>query len=359
MDDMNNPGVALVSVIVPVYNTEQYLRVCLDSLVKQSLRELEIVCVNDGSTDGSPAVLREYAERNNRIRIIDKPNEGQGVARNVGLAAATGKYVVFVDSDDYVDCDLCRMAYECAEQSQADVVMYDYVECSEDGHIRSRGTDGSLLASVRASDRKSLLAQMGVVWTKLVRLEWLRSHGIRFPEGRIYEDVFVHWRLLTLADGLALLPERLYYYRVNAAATTCRTDWKRADAIAIYDMIKDMLVQKDLYRDYRDVFLLRRLGHFRSLYDAMEEPFKRQVLAMIRDRLGDDEWFYICGENKLRWQDRDFYMALRGSVGAKVRRAVWLSTRACYRRLKERMHAHSGTGRNPRRVGTPLEHTVL
>jgi glycosyltransferase involved in cell wall biosynthesis len=324
-----------VSIIVPVYNAEKYLRVCLDSLIRQSLSECEILCVNDGSTDASPAILGDYAKRDGRIKVIDKTNQGQGVARNAGLAAATGKYVAFVDSDDYVDRDLCRRAYECAEQRQADVVMYDYVKCVEDGHIITGWDRVSSLASVSASDRKTLLGHMGVVWTKLVRLEWLRANHICFPQGRIYEDVFVHWRLLTLADKLALLPERMYYYRINAAATTCRTDWKRADAIVVYDMIKDMLVHEHLYPQYRDVFLLRQLGHFRSLHDAMEEPYKSQVVAMIRERLGDDAWLYIRGNNALRWQDRDFYLALRGCIPAKMRRAVWLCARACYREARK------------------------
>ena len=351
---MNTMSKVCVSIIVPVYNTEKYLSTCLDSLMNQTLLEIEVICVNDGSNDGSPVILREYAKKDARIKVIDKTNEGQGVARNLAISVATGKYVAFVDSDDCVDHDLCRRAYECAEESHADVLMYDYTKISEDLGIRNRGSISSL-ASVSDSDRQTLLAHMGVVWTKLVRLEWLRTHGIHFPENRIYEDIFVHWQLLTLADRLVILPERLYYHRINSAATTFRTDWKRADAIAIYDMVRDFLVARNLYQQYRNIFLLRQLSHFSSIYDAIDGQFKPRVMAMIRDRIGEDECRYIREKHCLRWQDRDFYLALTGSIPAKLRRAIWLLARACYRNLKKQMISDTENGTDSTDAANPQE----
>ena len=182
------------------------------------------------------------------------------------------------------------------------------------------------------------------VWTKFVRLEWLRAHNIHFPENRIYEDIFVHWQLLTLADRLVILPKRLYYHRINSSATTFRTDWKRADAIAIYDMVRDFLVARNLYQQYRGIFLLRQLSYFSSLYDVINTPCKPRVLAMIQERMGEDEWRYIREEHCLRWQDRDFYLALDGSIPAKMRRVVWLLAWACYRKLRRTIRSDTNSG---------------
>src|SRR5208283_3845450 len=108
---MNNQSSILVSVIIPVYNAERYLRECLDSVVNQSLHEIEIICVNDGSTDGSLAILDGYEENDKRFKVISKSDEGQAIARNLALTLVSGEYVVFVDSDDHVDIDLCLKVY--------------------------------------------------------------------------------------------------------------------------------------------------------------------------------------------------------------------------------------------------------
>lgn len=113
----------LVSILVPVYNVELYLRQCLDSLKKQSLTDIEIICVNDGSTDGSLDILNDYASTDNRIKIINKRNGGLPSARNAGLDAATGEYVGFVDGDDFVEPDMFKKLYLAAKHEKADIVV--------------------------------------------------------------------------------------------------------------------------------------------------------------------------------------------------------------------------------------------
>ena len=116
-----------ISVIIPVYNVEKYLSECLDSIVNQTLKEIEIICVNDGSTDNSLSILKEYAFKDNRIKIINKENEGQGYARKVGLDSATGKYILFCDSDDYyAELTAFEKLYNCAEDKETDLVTFDF-----------------------------------------------------------------------------------------------------------------------------------------------------------------------------------------------------------------------------------------
>ena len=110
-----------ISVIIPVYNVEQYLRECLESVINQTLSELEIICINDGSTDSSLDILREYEQKDNRIIVINKDNEGQAAARNIGISMAKGEYIGFLDSDDYIDSNFYEKLYNAAKKYKADI----------------------------------------------------------------------------------------------------------------------------------------------------------------------------------------------------------------------------------------------
>ena len=114
----------LVSVIVPVYNVENYLRQCLNSITGQTLKNIEIICVDDSSTDGSKRILEEYAKKDERVKIITQPNKGAGAARNNGLSVAKGKYLSFLDSDDFFEPDMLEHAYNKAEEDCADFVVF-------------------------------------------------------------------------------------------------------------------------------------------------------------------------------------------------------------------------------------------
>ena len=121
-----------VSVIIPIYNTENYLREALDSICNQTLQELEIILINDGSTDNSQAIIEEYAQKDIRIHYSIQSNQGQGVARNNGLQLATGKYIYFMDSDDILETDALRQCYQICEQDKLDIICFDAETFAED-----------------------------------------------------------------------------------------------------------------------------------------------------------------------------------------------------------------------------------
>ena len=125
-----------VSIVIPIYNVEQYLRECLESVVNQTLKEIEIICVNDGSTDSSPEILKEYAEKDNRIKVISKPNSGYGHTMNVGIDAAIGEYIGIVESDDYVKLDMYETLYNIAKKNDLDVVRADFERFVGEGKER-------------------------------------------------------------------------------------------------------------------------------------------------------------------------------------------------------------------------------
>ncbi len=216
-----------VSIILPCYNVAPYLDKCLESLVRQTWEDLEIICVNDGSTDDTPAVLRGWAGRDARIRVIDRENGGLSAARNTGIDAATGEYVGFVDPDDYVDTSMYGRLVAEARRHEAQVAACGYVSFSDgDGKVLEECSH-SPLGGVEEDARASLFHEdavwkrMDVVaWNKLYKREFLESLGFRFePSFRGGEDD-VFW-LMTLphASRLAVIPDQLYFYRRKRAGS--------------------------------------------------------------------------------------------------------------------------------------------
>ncbi len=327
----------LISVIIPVYNVEPYLRECLDSVLNQTLRDIEIICINDCSTDGSLAVLNDYASKDERIKVIDKRiNEGLSQTRNVGIAAASGKYMLFVDSDDFVDLNLCRKALDCAETNQAELVIYDFVPFRNAEELNANRKRVSTVATLDASDRASFLKIYAFAWTKMIRSDLVHLLNLKFPVGLTYEDTPVHWQLVTLAKKIAIMPERLCFYRQRSSSISYRTDWTLADKIDIYDSIRHFLVSHNLYESYRDVFLQSQLEVFSLTYETIDESHKNRLMALIQNRLRNEHWIYVDSPKPLHWRTRDFYHALRGSYLAKARRSLWFLARDCYRSLKRK-----------------------
>ncbi len=206
-----------VSVLVPVYNVEKYLRQCLDSLVGQTLRNIEIVCVNDGSTDSSPEILREYARRDARIVVVDKPNGGLPSARNAGLGAARGEYVGFVDADDYVDATMFARLYAEAKRCKADIVV-----CGAHAFpgvaphwIRAALSPLRIVYTKRSID--ALFDGRGArpfLWRDLVRRDLIEADRIRLDESIVVgEDQAFQFKIFPRAKRISFLPDKLYYYR--------------------------------------------------------------------------------------------------------------------------------------------------
>jgi glycosyltransferase involved in cell wall biosynthesis len=316
------------------FNVEKYLRGCLDCVVNQTLRDVEIICVNDGSTDGTLAILEEYAARDPRLKIIDKPvNEGLAVARNEALAQASGKYVGFVDGDDLLDRDLFRKAYERAEEMQSDLLFWDYVSFWTEKELERKVMEPSSLLTISPSDKTALLKRPSFAWTKLIRMDKVKALDISFPKGLTRQDIPVHWKLVTQLDKISILPERLSYYRQQPSATTHQTGRKVADIVIVMDLVKGYLTENKLYATYKDAFLWHQLEILSGMADRVGPAMKPIVMKMIQERLGDDHWQYIMERKPLRWQTRDFYLAMRGILFSQIRRAIWLSARRYYRKV--------------------------
>ena len=206
---------AKVSVIVPVYNVARYLHTCVASIQRQTLEELEIILVDDGSTDGSGGICDELAACDRRIRVLHKPNGGLSDARNAGFAEAGGEYVTFVDSDDWVSADLAATLLEEARRARADVVVCDLLAVArEDSPFPPRRGGAAAFTGPEAMER--MLYQRPFETSACGKL-YQRSllEGFCFPRGRLYEDLFTLYKVLYKADKVVYIPQKLYAYREN------------------------------------------------------------------------------------------------------------------------------------------------
>lgn len=222
-----------VSIVVPVYNVEEYLRACLESLIGQTLKDIEIICVNDGSTDDSLNILKEYVDKDSRIVIINQQNQGISVARNNALKIAKGEYIGFVDSDDWVDLNFFEKLYNEAVKNDCDIAAGGIAWNKNDGELDF--VDISFKNSkiyTKTPDKYKItkVAKTAHVWNKIYKKELLDKLKLDFEPDRYYEDMMFSHRVLHESGRLVTAPGVFYHYRLNPlSAVNTDSPQKRLD----------------------------------------------------------------------------------------------------------------------------------
>lgn len=209
----------LISVILPIYNVELYLNECIESVIGQSYKNLEIILVDDGSTDQSPYICDEYAKIDSRIKVIHKENGGLSDARNVGIQTSSGSYIALVDSDDLIARDFIKDLYTCCKESNSMIATCLYSKFSNIEEISYSGNQFTKqILSGRELIKKIYQGQAGgfgfVAWNKLYDRRLFDI--IQYPVGRIYEDTFTTYKLYLNSNQIALLYKSLYFYRIRS-----------------------------------------------------------------------------------------------------------------------------------------------
>ncbi len=209
-----------ISVIIPVYNVEKYLNECLDSVLAQTFKDFEVICVNDGSTDNSPEILRQYADKDQRVKIVTQSNQGLSMARNNGLKEACGRYVYFVDSDDAIHPQCLELAHFLAETNNADLVCFSYAKIKEKmpkvihfdtKELKSKTTSFPLKSCFRKKHKIRFN-----VWTKFYRRKLL--NGLEFIPKIHFEDYPHTFAVMARKPKTVIIDEPLYFYRINEAS---------------------------------------------------------------------------------------------------------------------------------------------
>lgn len=281
-----------VSVIIPVYNAENYLRQCLDSVISQSLREIEVICVDDGSSDGSADILLEYAASDERIRIIEQKNSGPGIARNCGLAAAAGKYIIFLDADDWFEQDMLSALLDTASRNQADITI-----CKAE---RFDNQTGQALNSAWMLKEEYLPGEAfspeeiaghvfqftyGQVWDKLYSADFLKRAGVSFPALRCAEDTAFAYMTLLSAGRIAVLPEVKVHYRVNRDSSVSNSFFSQPEApFEAFRLIYEFLQRSGLYTRYEKSFLNWAMEYLTwQVCNAPDDETRKLYYEMFHD----------------------------------------------------------------------------
>lgn len=229
-----------VSVIVPIYNVEKYLSRCLDSLINQTLKEIEIICVNDGSTDNSLEILKEYHLKDSRIKIINKQNAGLSAARNSGLKIASGEYIGFVDSDDWVDLNFFEKLYNSAQKNNCDIAIASIIRINEHKRrkyfeIFSEKIATDIIDKIDLCD----IPDYSYVWNKIYKSDMLKNKNLEFLEGHVYEDIIFSPQALNISNAIVSVPNTNYYY------------WKTPNSIVTQKKYeKDIIFAKEFMENY-------------------------------------------------------------------------------------------------------------
>ncbi len=203
-----------VSIIVPIYNVEKYLEKCLFTLTNQTLEDIEIVCVNDGSKDNSASILEEFSNKDNRIKVIEQKNAGLSAARNTGLKHAIGDYIGFLDSDDWVDLNYYEALYNAITKNNCDISMATIIRKRENSQkYRVHYTKEEIFEELEDKIKSAGIPKCCYVWNKLYKKEFVLNSN--FKEGVLFEDMLWLPEIIKNADRICTVPDCNHYYRVN------------------------------------------------------------------------------------------------------------------------------------------------
>ena len=319
-----------VSVIIPVYNSEKYLRQCLDSVIGQTLKEIEIICVDDGSTDSSPEILEAYKEADPRVSVFRQQNQYAGAARNNGMEHAAGEYLVFWDSDDYFDASALEKMYGKAAETGADVCLCDakqfyegpQFETEKGMYLNHRYLPETVPFSRRTHPDVILNVINAAPWTKMFRTAFIREYGLRFQLYRNGEDVYFVECALALAERVTYVDEPLVCYRRNQQNSLLATMTAApTDSIDAWIAIRNTLEAHDAFpvKSFRNkvmssmVYMLRNLcgsfSAFAAAFHYLKDPgLEKLTLADAGREDFYDEWHADCLE-RIRQDTPEEFMA--------------------------------------------------
>lgn len=254
----------IVSIIVPIYNEAEYLPACLDSLLEQTLKDIEIICIDDGSTDSTPQILEQYRQTDSRIKVITTANRGAGAARNEGLKVARGEWLAFCDADDFMSPYALEHAVAAGNRYGTTVVCFDreYCESNADASIVAETSTKKETKIKKPSDFSNIFAEMiGLVTNKLFLHSFVSENNITFQEIYIREDAFFCFSACLLSERIAVMDEKLYYYRNVEGSQSRKMNHDIEDVYAFLKGVLDFLDRENLYEQYKRAFVNFSVEH--------------------------------------------------------------------------------------------------
>jgi glycosyltransferase involved in cell wall biosynthesis len=296
----------LVSIIVPVFNAERYLKNCLDSLIAQTLNEIEILCINDGSTDNSLEILSDYSKKDSRIRIFNQKNAGPGMARNTALDNAKGEYIYFLDSDDYITSDYLQGLYDIAKETGSAIVVNPVIILSYP-NMQKQLPEISYKEKTYCITPEILPKITGKVylWNRLFRIDLLKLNDIKFPNIIIAEDLYFYYCLMPFVKQISISQTGIYYYRQSPSQAT-RTFVKTTANFFIntFKLIKQYYRENNLENKWQvPVYCLFYQLHYNTSLKTFSSDYKNIKMEISdtilhQELLSDQEKRFIKSVNR-------------------------------------------------------------
>ncbi len=287
---MNNP---LVSVIVPVYNSKKYIHKCLDSLLSQTYQNIEIICIDDESNDNSLEILRDYNNKYQNIKVFSQKNSGAAIARNYGIEQSTGEYLLFVDSDDYIENTAVEKLVKNILSNKSDIVLFNSDEFNSDGHIRDRiyykinpDLDYNNFTFNYKDDLKLVLNTYLVCWSKFYKKSFLVSNYIKFSNKEIFNDVQIHVETIFNAKKISYQPDILYHYRKEnelSLQTSRGTTKKSFILFDVFAEIYDYFLINECYDLFKFEYLLFVVKESRNRFNIIQEDIRGEFFNIMKD----------------------------------------------------------------------------
>ena len=261
-----------ISVIIPVYNVEKYLEKALDSIINQTFTDFEAICIDDKSTDSSLEILKEFAQKDSRIKIIEhKENQGQSAARNHALDVATGEYIIFIDPDDWVELNMFEEIYKTFLKTNSDSIWFNnyrfddntknQIILFDETHILNHDGYYDITPD-------NILYFSDYVWNKAFKKSFLQQKNIRFPEGLIFEDCEFYFKCFTQCKKIYYINKPFYYYRVREGSSVTKGrqgDLNVKDIFSIFMNVHNYIVKNGLFQEYKNVLLKLFGQNFKSV----------------------------------------------------------------------------------------------
>lgn len=306
-----------VSVIIPVYNVEDYLKECLDSVLSQTLKDIEVICVDDCSTDDSLKILQEYANKDDRIKIIkNEKNSGQGFSRNEGIKKATGEYIGFVDSDDWIELNTFESTYMHAKKNNLDMVIFKVInynsnlkEFYETNYYNMDFLENEKeIFNYNDLFNKLFLIPVGPV-NKIYKTSILKENDIFFPEQySMFEDnPFFHDAFLS-SNKVSLIPNYFYYRRVHENSVMQNRNKSIFDIVPVLDDVISVFIKHNLFEEFNHILFNHKLSVIKMWYEKLADEYKPDFYMIIKENFEKNKCINdIPVENKLTDENFDFY----------------------------------------------------
>lgn len=329
---MNND--VTFSIIIPVYNVEKYLAESLNSIRNQTFGDFEVICVNDGSTDNSLDILQEYAKKDNRFRIYSQENQGQGKARNFAIDNSKGKYIIFVDPDDFIDADALEIINQKFNETNADVIQLDFKTFLDGSHEEKTWNfskrikkhfnctlhDGSIYRwnEIRGSN---FIDMSMSTWDKAYKSSFIKNNDIKFAPIRFGEDHLFSIGATILAEKILYLQKAFYHYRTRPDSTVNKVSDGNFCVFDNIELVKNFLISKNLYHRYESIFEDYKLTilawHYSGISESSAEAYLKKCSEILTE--GEYKSFMEKTKGNFSWYEKIFSIKNVKEHGKKIK----------------------------------------